>query len=73
MNIKYFSDTDTALVELSDRPPVETREINENLYVDLDEQGRVVGITIEHAAESARMPAFSYQVIADSRRTGGAR
>jgi uncharacterized protein YuzE len=32
MRIKYFADTDTALVEFSDQPPVETRELNENVY-----------------------------------------
>jgi len=32
MKIKYFSDTDTALLEFSDAEVVETREINENIY-----------------------------------------
>ncbi|MBN2210595.1 MAG: DUF2283 domain-containing protein, partial [Sedimentisphaerales bacterium] len=36
MKIKYFTDTDTALVEFSDRPVAQTKEINENIYVDLD-------------------------------------
>lgn len=49
MKIKYFEDTDTALLELSGGVPVETRELSENIYVDLDEAGRVVSITIEHA------------------------
>ncbi len=64
MNVKYFADTDTALLEFSDHPPVETREINENLYIDVDAQGRVVSVTIEHAHQSVQMPDFSYQVIA---------
>ena len=32
MKIKYFSDTDTALLEFSDAEVAETREINENIY-----------------------------------------
>ncbi len=38
MNIRYFSDTDTALLEFSNVPVVETKEISENLYIDLDEK-----------------------------------
>ncbi|MEW5829982.1 MAG: DUF2283 domain-containing protein [Chloroflexota bacterium] len=63
MRIKYFADTDTALVEFSDDPPVETREVNENVYLDLDKEGRVVSITIEHARKGAGMDEFSYQLI----------
>ena len=35
MRIKYFTDTDTALIEFADRPIQETTEINENIYLDL--------------------------------------
>jgi len=63
MRIKYFADTDTTLVEFSDRPPVETRELNENVYLDLDADGRVVSLTIEHARQTARMDEFTYQHI----------
>ncbi|MDO9129975.1 MAG: DUF2283 domain-containing protein [Anaerolineales bacterium] len=63
MRIKYFADTDTTLVEFTEKPPVETREVNENIYLDLDNQGRVVSITIEHARQAAGMEEFSYQLI----------
>ena len=36
MNIKYFRDTDTALLEFSQSPVDETREVSPNVYVDLD-------------------------------------
>ena len=36
MKVKYFHDTDTALVEFSGREVTETKEINENIYIDLD-------------------------------------
>ena len=63
MHIKYFEDTDTTLVELSTNQPVETQELNENVYIDLDNQGRVVSITIEHAGQSTDMREFLYQRI----------
>jgi uncharacterized protein YuzE len=66
MKIKYFSDTDTALLEFSDREVAETKEINENIYVDLDSAGNLVAMTIEHARQQASLPDLSYQQIEDS-------
>lgn len=63
MRIKYFEDTDTILVELSTNPPVETRELNENIYLDLDSSGNVVSITIEHAGAASDLREFLYQRI----------
>jgi uncharacterized protein YuzE len=56
MIIKYFRDTDTALLEFSDAPVEETRELSEHLYADLDAAGHIVSLTIEHAARMARLP-----------------
>ncbi len=64
MRVKYFSDTDTALVEFTDREVVETREISENIYVDLDGDGNLVSMTIEHAAVSARLPEVLVEEVA---------
>ena len=56
MKIKYFKDSDTALLEFSDRHIAKTREVSENIYVDLDEDGNLVSMTVEHAAERASFP-----------------
>lgn len=61
MQIKYFVASDTALLEFSTNPPVETREVNENIYVDLDSNGRVVSMTIEHAGQLGNMNEFLFQ------------
>ncbi len=63
MKIKYFSDTDTALVEFSDLEIAETKEINENIYIDLDTSGNLVAMTIEHARKQASLPRLSYEEI----------
>lgn len=63
MKIRYFSDTDTALVEFSEREVFETREINENIYIDLDASGNLVAMTIEHARQQASLPYLSYEQI----------
>ena len=64
MRVKYFSDTDTALVEFTDHEVEETKEISESICVDLDREGNLVSMTIEHARTNARLPEFSYQEIA---------
>lgn len=61
MRVKYFADTDTALLEFSSKPAIETRALDENVYLDLDSEGRVVSVTIEHAGRSANMEEFLYQ------------
>ena len=63
MKIKYFKDTDTALLEFSERPVFETKEINENIYLDLDEDGNLIGMTIEHALSQANINEVSFQQI----------
>ncbi len=63
MKIKYFEDTDTALLEFSERPVFETKEINENIYLDLDEAGNLIDMTIEHALSQANINEVSFQQI----------
>jgi len=61
MKVKYFSDTDTALMEFTDKDVYETKEISENIYIDIDEKGNIVNMTVEHAKANAGLWEFSYQ------------
>lgn len=61
MKIKYFEDTDTALIEFSDQSTHETKAINENIYIDLDSNGNLVGMTIEHAKTQANISELLFQ------------
>lgn len=61
MKVKYFPDTDTALIEFADGQVVETREVNENVYIDVDEKGNMLSMTIEHAKASAGLWEVSFQ------------
>ena len=63
MKVKYFEDTDTALLEFTGREVAETREISENVYVDLDANGNIVSITIEHARTNANLPELAYEAM----------
>ena len=64
MKVKYFEDTDTLHVELSNARVSETKELSENLYIDLDSDGKVVSLTVEHAKASSGKFDFSYETVA---------
>ena len=61
MKIKHFTDTDTVLMEFSDKQVAQTKEINENIYIDLDADGNLVNMTIEHASSQANIAEVAYQ------------
>ena len=67
MKIKYFSDTDTALIEFQECAVHETRELSEEVYVDLDMKGNLVSLTLEHARERARLPEIHFEEIPATR------
>lgn len=64
MEIKYFQDTDTLYIEFRQTEVAETRDLDENTLLDLDRDGNVCAITVEHAIERADIPHFSYEQIA---------
>jgi uncharacterized protein YuzE len=66
MRIQYFHDTDTLYLILNDNVVAETRDLDENTLIDLDESGGLVSITIEHPQERADVANFSYQQIVAS-------
>jgi uncharacterized protein YuzE len=64
MKIKYFPETDTVYFQLTDNEIVETQELNENTLLDLDANGNLVAMTVEHAQSLATMSEFSFQQMA---------
>jgi uncharacterized protein YuzE len=60
MKIKYFSETDTLLVEFSDQVITDTRDLNENILVEFDKTGKLVSLTIEHAKEQTNLKEFVF-------------
>ena len=63
MNFRYFRETDTALLEFSHRAVEATREIGENIHLDLDRDGNLVSMTIEHAQQGASLPTVNVEEI----------
>jgi uncharacterized protein YuzE len=50
MKLHYYPETDSLYIELASTPGAEAREIVEGLVVDLDADGNVVGLDIDHAS-----------------------
>jgi uncharacterized protein YuzE len=51
MKISYFEDTDTLYIEFRDSGIAESRDLDENTVLDVDEKGNVCAITFEHASQ----------------------
>jgi uncharacterized protein YuzE len=51
MKLHYYPETDSLYIELRDEPGAETREIADGLNVDLNAEGVVVGLDIDHASK----------------------
>ena len=50
MKVKYFEETDTLYIEFRDSGIVETKDLDENTLLDVDAEGHVCAITVEHAS-----------------------
>jgi uncharacterized protein YuzE len=64
MKIRYFQDTDTLHIEFRSAAVSQTRDLDENTLLDLDQDGNICGITVEHAGERADIPHFSFEQVA---------
>ena len=63
MKIRYFHDTDTLYIEFRSAAATETRDLDENTQIDLDEGGNLCGITLEHASKRADLSGVDYQQV----------
>lgn len=64
MKIKYFQDTDTLYIEFREAVVAETRDFDEDTLLELDGDGNICAMTIEHARDRADVPHFSFEQIA---------
>lgn len=63
MKVTFFADTDTLYLEFKPNPIAETRDLDENTLLELDAEGRIVALTIEHASERTGIPTFTYEQV----------
>ena len=63
MKITYFKETDTLLVNFNNNEIAETKDLNENVLLEMDKNGNIVSMTIEHAKQQAEISNFSYNQV----------
>ncbi len=65
MKIRYFQDTDTLHIEFRSADVAETRDLDEDTLLDLDAEGNICGITVEHAQTRVEdIPHVSFEQVA---------
>lgn len=64
MKVRYFDDTDTLYIEFRADGIVETRDLDDDTVLDLDEQGRICAITVERASERTDIHALTVEGLA---------
>jgi uncharacterized protein YuzE len=64
MKLKYFDDTDTLYLELRPARVSETRDLDENTILELDQEGSVCAITFEHASARSDLQQLTVEGLA---------
>ena len=64
MKLKYFKDTDTLYLEFKNSNIVDAKDLDENTLLELDDQGNICAITLEHASERTDVNHLSTEGIA---------
>jgi uncharacterized protein YuzE len=64
VKIQYFKDTDTLYIEFRPGNIVESRDLDENTVIDMDEAGQICAITMEHAGDRTGVPHITFEEIA---------
>jgi uncharacterized protein YuzE len=64
VKIRYFRDTDTLYIEFREARAAETRDLDENTQIDIDADGSICALTLEHASQRADLPKLEYEQVA---------
>ena len=58
MKIKYYKDTDSLYIDLSERNSRESLEVAPGIVIDFDEKNNIVGIDIDRASKILNLSQF---------------
>lgn len=53
MKLSYDQATDSLYIHLADRPSVDSDQVADDVVLDFDENGALVGIDVQHAGQKA--------------------
>jgi uncharacterized protein YuzE len=63
MKLHYDPDTDSLYIDLNARPGADAQEVVDGLVIDLDDEGRPVGIDIQHASRELDLSTLETQAL----------
>ncbi len=55
MKFRYYPETDSLYIELSEKPGADVREVAPGVVLDFDAEGQLVGIDIDRASSVANL------------------
>lgn len=55
MKFKYYKDTDSLYIDLSEKKSVDSKEVSPDIVLDFDKEGKLVGIDIDHASKHVNL------------------
>ena len=58
MRIKYYKDTDSLYIDLSEKDSKESLEVTPGIVIDFDENNNITGIDIERASQILNLSQF---------------
>jgi len=64
MKIQYFKGSDTLYIEFNESQVAETRDLDENTLLDVNRDGNIWRITVEHASQRVDIPRLSHEQVA---------
>lgn len=59
MKVRYYKETDSLYIDLSENPSEESREVSEGIVLDYDAVGNLVGIDIDNASSKVALERLS--------------
>lgn len=69
MKLKYYADTDSLYIDLSEKPSTESRVVSEGIVLDYDAQGNLVGIDIDNASKKVQLKELTLSKLPSEVRT----
>jgi uncharacterized protein YuzE len=64
LKVQYFKDTDTLYIEFCPIKIVESRDLDEDTVIDIDAEGNICAMTMEHAQDRINVPQFTFEEVA---------
>jgi uncharacterized protein YuzE len=64
MKIRYFKKTNTLYIEFRKADIAESRDLDEDTIIDVDAEGKICAMTIEHARNRTDVPNLTFEEIA---------